>query len=51
MDTYSDLWRMICLARYVANHPEPRAFSARLARRHGEAFVERLRALLQEHGR
>ena len=51
MDTYSEEWRLLCLARYVANHPCPAAFSAKLERRHGAAFVEKLRGLLREHGR
>ena len=39
------LWH---LARYVKHHAYPRAFAARLAKRHGPAFVQKLRDRLKE---
>lgn len=48
MDTSSNEWRLLCLARYVAHHPRPQEFAAKLAKRHGEAFVDDLRRRLRE---
>ena len=50
-DRLSKLWKDICLARYVANHDNPKAFAARLQRRHGAEFVAYLRQLLVDYGR
>jgi len=51
VDKNSDEWRRVCLARYLANHPDPRYFAGKLAKRHGEKFVDDLRDLLRKHGR
>ena len=48
IDTYSNEWRLLCLARYVAAHQNPREFAAKLAKRHGQAFVDDLRRRLKE---
>lgn len=51
VDRSSKLWMDICLARYVADHPYPRQFAAKLEKRHGPEFVSHLRDLLKEYGR
>jgi hypothetical protein len=48
MDTSSQLWKDICLARTMAERP---TLAARLKRKWPAERIEYLRQLLREHGR
>jgi hypothetical protein len=43
-------YRLLCLARWLAKHPNKRKKAARMEELHGKAFVNRLRELIKKHG-